>query len=133
MFTLCIHSRNSDQHAIQLAICPGPKYPRDYPSIIRVIASEFHDLSRHGLVVKKKGQEVWRGKIHLVNNIGDLPAMSSMAHHRSHTATYPCKICRTEGQARADGPIRTKAPSDYNAELRPKTDYTNPDPVSIYI
>lgn len=79
------------------------------------------------------GNEISRVKIHLVMCIGDLPAIASLCHHRTHTAHYPCRICRTEGVARPDGPTRSKYPSQRGDSIRPITDFTSPDPVSFFL
>lgn len=124
--------RYTDKFLVQLAVFNGPKYPKDNDSFLRVIVSEFYDLSRNGIVVIRNGIEIARLKIHLVMCVGDLPAMASLCHHRTHTARYPCRLCRTEGVARPDGPTRSKYPSRRGDDIRPLSDFTDPKPVSFF-
>ena len=81
---------------IQLAILPGPKSPKDLDSFLKPIVNEFKDLSKHGLLIRRNGQEVCRSRVNLVIATGDIPAAASLAHHARHMSRNGCRFCRIE-------------------------------------
>lgn len=108
---------------IQLAILPGPNTPEVIDSFLEPIVSELNDLSKYGLMVRKNGIEVCNARVHLVIASGDIPAAAALARHTGHTSKFGCRICRVRTE-KVDG---YTCYLEFNAPIREKTDFTNPD------
>lgn len=121
--------RYTKECLLQLAILPGSKHRVDLDSFLTPIIEELKYLSQFGLVVKNNREEVCRAKVHLLLCSGDIPAVASMAHLPAHNCRFGCRICEVEGQH-----PKNKSTGMYfensNAQLRPKRDFLNGNPVS---
>lgn len=76
---------------IQVTICPGKPY--DLVSFLQPVIAEVNQLYNRGLVVKKSGQEVFRGNVAILGFTGDIPGISELMDFSGHTSTYGCRVC----------------------------------------
>jgi hypothetical protein len=119
--------RYQDEYMLQLAILPGPNYPKYMHTFLKPIIDEFHALSTKGMLVQKDGVIVCQAKVNLVMATGDLPAAAELANHIGHMATFGCRICRVQAERH-----------DYHNcfltidnEIRSRNDFISPDAANV--
>jgi hypothetical protein len=64
--------RYTAEWTIQPMITPGKNALVDMDSYLSIVVDEIRDLSTYGMLVRKKGQEVIRCRVHLIMCSGDL-------------------------------------------------------------
>ncbi|KAG1444616.1 hypothetical protein G6F56_010230 [Rhizopus delemar] len=73
--------RYKSENVLVLAISPGPKKPTDLMSFLEPIYAEINELGERDMVVNKDGVELYRCKVHLVCNTGDIPGIAQLMNH----------------------------------------------------
>lgn len=106
---------------LQLAVLPGPKTPDVVDSFLGPIIAEIKDLSKHGLIVKRNGEQVCKAKVNLVMATGDMPAAAALARHTGHSSLCGCRICRVVTE-RHDNRVCFLT---FENDIRPESDYYN--------
>ena len=76
---------------IQIAVCPGK--PRDSVSYLQPVIAEVNDMYQRGIVIKKQGEERFRGSVAILGITGDIPGIAELISFAGHTHTYGCRIC----------------------------------------
>lgn len=85
--------RYKNDNVLTLAVIPGPRKPADLMSFLVPIYEEIKQLGERGMVVEKEGVEVYRCKVHLMGNTGDIPGIAELMNHDGHMSTNGCRIC----------------------------------------
>ncbi|KAG1435947.1 hypothetical protein G6F56_013765 [Rhizopus delemar] len=49
------------------------------------------------MVVNKNAAEIYRCKVHLIGNTGDIPGIADLMNHDGHMSKYGCRICNILG------------------------------------
>lgn len=76
---------------IQIAVCPGK--PKDLVSYFQPVIAEVNDMYRRGVIIKKQGEERFRGNVAILGITGDIPGIAELISFAGHTHTYGCRIC----------------------------------------
>ncbi|KAG1439073.1 hypothetical protein G6F56_012412 [Rhizopus delemar] len=76
--------RYKNGNVLTLAVIPGPRKPADLMSFLEPIHEEIKQLGERGMVVEKEGVEVYRCKVHLMGNTGDIPGIAELMNHDGH-------------------------------------------------
>ncbi|CAO3690925.1 unnamed protein product [Rhizopus stolonifer] len=91
--------RYKNDNVLTLDVIPGPKKPANLMSFLVPIYKEIKQLGESGMVVEKEGVEVYRCKVHLMGNTGDIPGIAELMNHDGHMSTNGCRICDIFGVA----------------------------------
>ena len=92
-----MNRRYKNKNVLTLAIIPGPKKPTDLMSYLEPIYAEIKELGERGMVISKDGVELYRCKVHLVCNTGDIPGIAQLMNHDGHMSGHGCRICDSLG------------------------------------
>ncbi|KAG1032586.1 hypothetical protein G6F43_013740 [Rhizopus delemar] len=82
---------------ITLAIIPGPSKPDNIMSFLRPIVDEIKSLGNNGFRVVKDNNIIYKGKVHLMGVMGDIPGVADLMNHAGHMAYHGCRICDVRG------------------------------------
>ncbi|KAG0852299.1 hypothetical protein G6F16_013892 [Rhizopus arrhizus] len=82
---------------ITLAIIPGPSKPDNIMSFLRPIVDEIRSLGNNGFRVVKDSSLIYKGKVHLMGLMGDIPGVADLMNHAGHMAYHGCRICDVRG------------------------------------
>ncbi|EIE92392.1 hypothetical protein RO3G_17263 [Rhizopus delemar RA 99-880] len=91
---IVLHTRH---HMITLAIIPGPSKPDNIMSFLRPIVDEIRSLGNNGFRVLKDNNVIYKGKVHLMGVMGDIPGVADLMNHAGHMAYHGCRICDVRG------------------------------------
>jgi hypothetical protein len=121
--------RYQDEYMLQLAILPGPNYPKYIDTFLQPIIDEFHTLSTKGMLVQKDGIDFCRAKVNLVMATGDIPAAADLAHHSGHMAAYGCRICRIKTERHNSHTCYV----GFDNDVRSRNDFISPNPTNVSV
>ena len=79
---------------IQIAVCPGK--PKDIVSFLEPLLNEVKQMYEKGLVIKKEGSEIFRGRVAILGFSGDMPGIVELMCFVGHVGTYGCRICKSK-------------------------------------
>ena len=94
-----ITCRTKDEYMIQIAVCPGK--PKDLVSYLQPVIAEVNDMYQRGIVIKKQGEERFRGSVAILGITGDIPGIDKLISFAGHTHTYGCRICLVKADSPA--------------------------------
>ena len=90
-------SRTKNENMIQIAVCPGK--PKDIVSFLEPLVNEVKAMYERGLVIKKEGNEIFRGRVAILGFTGDMPGIAELMCFDGHVGTYGCRICKSRAVA----------------------------------
>jgi hypothetical protein len=111
---------------ITLAIIPGPSKPDNIMSFLRPIVDEIRSLGNNGFRVVKDSSLIYKGKVHLMGLMGDIPGVAELMNHAGHMAYHGCRICDVRGVS--DGARYFL----HSGNIRSKESLVHGDPVSLF-
>ena len=111
---------------ITLAIIPGPSKPDNIMSFLQPIVDEIRSLGNNGFRVLKDNNVIYKGKVHLMGVMGDIPGVADLMNHAGHMAYHGCRICDVRGVS--DGARYFL----HNGNIRSKESLVHGDPVSFF-
>ena len=99
---------------IQIAVCPGK--PKDLVSYLQPVIAEVNDMFQRSIIIKKQGEERFRGSVAILGITGDIPAIAELISFAGHTHTYSCRICLVK----ADNPAPNCTHGKYFSGVGPE-------------
>ncbi|EIE90060.1 hypothetical protein RO3G_14771 [Rhizopus delemar RA 99-880] len=66
-------------------------------SFLRPIVDEIRSLGNNGFRVLKDNNVIYKGKVHLMGVMGDIPGVADLMNHAGHMAYHGCRICDVRG------------------------------------
>ena len=86
--------RTKDENMIQIAVCPGK--PKDIVSFLESLVKEVKAMYERGLVIKKEGNEIFRGRVVILRFTGDIPGITKIMYFVDHVGTYGCHVYKSK-------------------------------------